>query len=79
MIPVAACCPEGFTAVGVADDGLVCLEDEPTGRAVLELLNGEDGEICGSLEDPSVCCPPSFTYVGIYWGYHAICLEDPPE
>lgn len=78
-MPVATCCPGGFSVVGADAGGrVVCLEQPPaSGRTVVAMLFDADGDGCGRLEDgsPADCCPESFTFVG--WDESMLCLEDP--
>lgn len=72
-----ACCPAGFDVVGVGvDTGWVamCLEREPSGRAVVEVLWVEEG-LCAELEDPAACCPEAFDAVGMGGQGTIVCLE----
>ncbi|MDG1483438.1 MAG: hypothetical protein P8R54_27855 [Myxococcota bacterium] len=74
------------TTVGCPD--LYCDCPESSGgsaRAVLYIYQGPTGESCYNIDDPGLCCPDGFSYVGIqvpssystgYFIQHAVCLED---
>ena len=72
------CCPTGYSLVGVEPETgskAVCLEDNPSGRAVVLTCVDDDGVWCNTLDEPQGCCPDSFTMVG--WGTNGsvVCLE----
>jgi len=70
------CCPAGFTWMGVYTSfAVVCLEDEPSSRAVVLVQDSVDGDDCWRDDvDPSVCCPPAFEPVG-FRQENVVCLE----
>jgi hypothetical protein len=73
------CCPDGFDLVGVdleVRDLAVCIEAEPSGRAVVHIRSLSDGASCSGLDDPETCCPDSFTLVGWADNDRTVCLED---
>ncbi len=87
------CCPSGFTQVGVSTRGgsrhAVCLENQRSGRAILELDYNTHNEPCSTNLDESDgrerCCPDDFTFVGLTEKGadedngpedHVVCLEN---
>lgn len=74
----ADCCPSGFTAAGYgASTGVLCLEDEPSGRAVVIVGLDADYASCRlpDRSNPAECCPASFNLVG-FLEFRPVCLEE---
>jgi hypothetical protein len=77
---VAECCPSEFTVVGLQKTSTrhhtICLEDNPSGGATLEVFYDLEGEICYTSEEPGECCPAGFSPVGLTSDGNVLCLED---
>ena len=74
-----SCCPSGFDVAGhmsVDTPGVICLEQEPSGRSWVGLSRGADGLPCWDRIDPEECCPDSFAAVGFVDSYTVLCLEE---
>ncbi len=70
-----ACCPEGFSAIALSQRvETICVEDTPSGRAVVLPMRVGAG-YCYELADPASCCPAGFDPAGWDSNGQLVCLE----
>jgi len=72
-LPTGACCPDGFTQVGLYYSCPLCLEDEVSAHTVVVIQDRNNGDECNLISSPENCCPDGWEGLGIDVLYGVVC------